>query len=117
MALEVTGQRFCKLTHTENGKVMSRRIHSMVVQATDGRIHYLTGKQLPEYISLHTGELYSGAHLAEVLMRPGIAKLLSLPISQQRWPSMRDAFHIIFGMFLMLLIMTLTRIVAASMGV
>ena len=117
MSLEVTGRRFCKLTHTENGKVMSRRVHSMVVQANDGRIHYLTGKQLPEYISLHTGELYSGAHLAEVLMRPGIARLLSLPLGQQRWPSMRDAFHIIFGMFLMLLLMTLAKIMAASMSV
>lgn len=88
----------------------------MVVQAADGKLHYLTGKQLPEYICLHTGDLYSGAHLAEVLLRPGIASLMSLPIGQQRWPSIRDVFHIALGMFIMLLLRTLVEMVAFSMN-
>ena len=88
----------------------------MVVQAADGKLHYLAGKQLPEYICLHTGDLYSGAHLAEVLLRPGIASLLALPIGQHRWPAMRDAFHIALGMFIMLLLTSLADVVAMSLN-
>ena len=38
MALEANGQRFCKVKHTENGRSTTRRIHTMMIQAADGRL-------------------------------------------------------------------------------
>ena len=37
------------------------------VQATDGRVYHLTGKDLPDTIAPYSGEPYSGAHIAEVV--------------------------------------------------
>ena len=35
MALLTKGERYCKVTHTENGRTTTRRIHTMMVQAAD----------------------------------------------------------------------------------
>ena len=74
MAMEAAGRRFCKVVHTENGRTWTRRIHTMTVQAADGRLHHLDGRDLPDSISLYSGVSYRGAHLAEVLLNPKDAK-------------------------------------------
>lgn len=99
MALEAKGRRFCKVVHNENGRSVTRRIHSMTVQAADGRTHQLEGRDLPDSLILHSGVLYRGAHLAEVLLSPKDAKA-SLLLPTTGWISKRDAFFLVLGIFI-----------------
>ena len=116
MALEANGQRFCKVVHTENGRTTNRRIHTMVVQAADGRLHHLSGGQLPDSISLYTGAPYHGAHLAEVLLSPKEAKGVPLLTNGKRLIGSRDAFFLVFGMFSFWLIATLAERAAYALA-
>ena len=99
MALEARGRGFCKVTHTENGRTWTRRIHTMMVQTPEGRLHHLQGKSLPDSIALYSGVPYSGAHLAEVLLSPRNAKATPLLPAPSGWLSKRDAIFIVLGIF------------------
>ena len=81
----------------------------MMVQSADGRVHFLTGKDLPDSISLYTGLPYRGAHLAEVLLNPKGAKATPLLPNATGWLSKRDAFYLTSGMFFFWLIHTLAE--------
>jgi hypothetical protein len=116
MAQEANGQRFCKVVHIENGRSTTRRIHVMMVQAADGRLHHLSGVDLPDEISLHTGAPYHGAHMAEVLLSPKVAKAVPLLSNGSRWIGRRDAFFLVFGMFSFWLIATLAEQSAHALG-
>lgn len=98
MALEASGRRFCKAVHIESGRTVTRRIHTMMVQAADGRLHKVDGKNLPDSISLYSGVPYEGGHLAEVLLNPKKVKA-SLVLSTSGWISKRDVFYLVLGMF------------------
>ena len=112
MALKANGQRFCKVVHTENGRTWTRRIHSIMVQAANGQLHYLEGANLPDSMSLYSGVPFSGAHMAEVLLSPKEAKGTPfLPVAKG-WLTKRDAFFVMLGMFSFGLIITLTERVA-----
>ena len=102
MALEAKGRRFCKVIHSENGRTLTRRIHTMTVQAADGRLHHLEGRDLPDSISLHSGVPYRGAHLAEVLLNPKDAKALPVLsiLPTKGWITIRDAFFLVLGFFI-----------------
>ena len=116
MALEANGQRFCKVKHTENGRSTTRRIHTMMIQAADGRLHHLSGVNLPDEISLYTGAPYHGAHMAEVLLSPKVAQGIPLLSNGARWIGKRDAFFLMFGMFSFWLIATLAEQTAHALG-
>ena len=98
MALEADGQRYCKVVHSENGRTTTRRIHTMKVQAADGRLHDIDGRDLPDSISLYSGVSYRGAHLAEVLLNPKDAKASPI-LPTTGWISKRDAFFLVLGFF------------------
>jgi hypothetical protein len=93
MALEAESRGFCKVIHSENGRILTRRIHTMKVQAADGRLHHLEGRDLPNSISLYSGVSYRGAHLAEVLLNPKDAKASPI-LPTTGWISKRDAFFL-----------------------
>ncbi len=114
MALEASGRRFCKVMHIENGRSVTRRIHTMMVQAADGRLHNVEGKNLPDSISLFSGVPYSGAHLAEVLLNPKKVKA-SLVLSTSGWISRRDVFFLVLGFFLFHVISTLGEATAFAL--
>jgi hypothetical protein len=99
MALEAKGRRFCKVIHSENGRSTTRRIHTMAIQAADGRLHHLEGRDLPDSITLHSGVSYRGAHLAEVLLNPKDAKASLVPPADS-WISKRDALFLVLGYFI-----------------
>ena len=109
MALEANGQRFCKVVHTENGRTSTRRIHSMMVQAADGRLHYLDDRKLPDSMTFFTGIPYRGAHAAEVLLSPKEAKGTPFLANQTGWLNKRDAFFIVLGMVFFRLIVALAE--------
>ena len=114
MALEAGGQRFCKVTHTENGRSVTRRIHTMMVQAADGRVHQLEGTDLPDSISLFSGVTYRGRHLAEVLLNPKVAKASPI-LPTSGWISKRDAFFLVLGFFLFHVIASLGEATAVAL--
>lgn len=55
MSIVSGGERHCKMVHVENGRVTVRRIHHVLVQAIDGRLHSLTGERLPDAICVSSG--------------------------------------------------------------
>ena len=81
MALKQGEKFFCRWHHSENGKDMQRKIHVLEVQATDGRVYTIQGKELPESIMTCSGEKYQGRHLMQILLRPG--KKCIAPSAQQ----------------------------------
>ncbi len=107
MALKANNQKFCKVVHTENGRTWTRRIHSMMVQTADGKVHQLMGGNLPDSISLYTGVPHSGAHAAEVLLSPKNAPGKPFFTDQSGWLNKRDAFFVVLGMFCFRLIAAL----------
>lgn len=116
MALEAGGQRFCKVIHTENGRTWTRRIHTMMVQTPEGRLHQLQGRNLPDSISLYSGVPYSGAHLAEVLLSPKDAKATPLLPASSGWLSKRDAIFVVLGIFFYKLIGLLAEAAAVALS-
>ena len=98
MALTTKDQKFCKVIHNENGKSTTRRVHFMMVQDSQGRVHWLDGDKLPESMTLHTGVPYSGAHLAEVLLSPRKAKAIPLSTAPTWRPSLQNGIYLVMGM-------------------
>ena len=88
----------------------------MMVQAADGRLHQLSGVNLPDEISLHTGAPYHGAHAAEVLLSPKVAKGVPLLSNGSRWIGRRDGFFLVCGMFAFWLIATLAEQTAYALS-
>lgn len=95
MAIEREGQEFCMFVFHENGRVMHRRVHEMVAQATDGRTIRLKGKVLPDSIILLSGKSEDGKHLAEVLCDPRFPRPRLFDLIFK--PKMRDFFYMWLG--------------------
>ena len=75
----------------------------MMLQAADGRLHHLDGRDLPDSISLYPGVSYCGAHLAEVLVNPKNASASGI-LPTTGWIPKRDAFFVALGFFFFSLI-------------
>ena len=88
----------------------------MMVQSVDGRVHHLTGRNLPDWISLYCGVPYSGAHLAEVLLSPKDAKGQPLFSASSGWINKRDAFFLVMGFFFFRLISVLAEQVGLALS-
>jgi hypothetical protein len=85
-------------THTENEKVLHRRLHHMKVQDRNGRLHNLEGDKLPEAIHTFCGQAYKGAHLATILLRPETVRVpKAAPPDTASWPNLRDVANLIVG--------------------
>ena len=55
MALQFGDTYYCKVTHCENGKWITRRVTGIEVQRADGRVVRLRGPDLPDAIVIQTG--------------------------------------------------------------
>ena len=64
MALDAKGQKYCKVVHMENGRTWTRRVQTIMVQAANGKLHYISGDRLPDSFSLYR------ANLTRVRTRP-----------------------------------------------
>jgi hypothetical protein len=85
-------------THTENGKVVNRRLHKMDVQDRFGRMHHLKEDELPEAIHTFSGQAYTGAHLATILLRPEKLRVpQAAPPDTAAWPCLRDVANFFIG--------------------
>jgi hypothetical protein len=98
MALQQGSERFTKWTHVENGKVLTRRLHRMEVQARDGRMYVIKGDELPDAIQTNCGAAYKGEHLAQILLNPNKINTRCYELgSGGPWPNGRDALNIAIG--------------------
>ena len=86
----------------------------MTVQAADGRLHHLEGRDLPDSFTIHSGVSYRGAHLAEVLLNPKDAKASPI-LPTSGWISKRDAFFLVLGFFIFNLITHLAEETAIAL--
>ncbi len=106
MALEIEGNHLCKVFFSENGKVFIRRVGSMIVQRSDGRVERLFGNTLPDSIALYTGGQSDGKGILEVIERPAQSSQLPTQSVEQLFVvstppkrfSDRDGFIFVLGM-------------------
>ena len=106
-----------KWVHTENGKVMVRRIHRMEVQARTGVMYTLRGKDLPDFIETSAGDGFKGAHLAQILLKPEkIPQRTPYTAAVANpFPSLRDLGNMAFGVLAFLLLRFFIFVVAAGL--
>jgi hypothetical protein len=97
MAIKQKDEHFTKWVHTENGKILVRRIHRLEVQALDGRLHIVTGDRLPDMIQTCAGEGYRGAHLAQILVNPKSLRRKYIAPLAMPYPTGRDLFNVGLG--------------------
>ena len=76
MALRQGSECYTKWTHVENGQVLSRRLHRIVLQTPDGDLKKITGDKLPDSIQTSAGHAYYGVNLARTLLSPKSPELV-----------------------------------------
>jgi hypothetical protein len=90
-----------RLDHIENGPSLHRQVRRIEVQ-TRGRLYTFTGKSLPEFIGICTGQGFKGNHIAQFLFScdsiPDVVQEQSysaaVPLA---WPGLRDVIHMVLG--------------------
>lgn len=92
------GERHCKMMHVENGRVTVRRIHHIMVQATDGRLHSLTGDRLPDSICMSSGQPNEEARAEIILGMPRAPSLWVFFLSLMDRKRARDFAFMLLGM-------------------
>ena len=97
MAIEQDGRRFCKFIFHESGRAMTRRVHEIVAQAADGRTFRFKGEELPDSISLFTGQVEEGKHYADVFLGSRLPRARFFGSIQK--PKIRDLFYMWLGAF------------------
>jgi len=97
MALRQGSECFTKWTHVESGRVIIHRLHQIEVQDRDGRMHFISGEKLPDFIFTSSGHGYVGVDLSTLLLSPKSlsrgrrkCKTLGLPVIVN-WRSSQDA--------------------------
>lgn len=113
MALRQGDEWYTSFRFTENGESKVRRIQRMQIQANDGYLHVLEGKQLPDVIETYTGQGHSEKHLATILLnRKNFA-----PLDRRRmkgWPNIRDGLHLLGGLAFFILLFRIVSILAEA---
>lgn len=96
MALQQGSECFTKWTHMENGEVLTRRLHRIVLQTPDGDIRTIAGDGLPDSIVTSAGHARHGVNLARTLRWPKSSpdqtvKLVSPLPAEDGWWLSREA--------------------------
>jgi len=116
-ALRQTIECSTRLDHVENGQPVHRQIRRIEV-LRHGRLHILTGKRLPEFIGICTGQGFKGQHSAQILLHPGadcevFQEQTYWPPAIAAWPQLRDVVHIGLGLTGFLAIRFLLNLIAS----
>jgi len=98
MALKDGSTYYTKWTHVENGNAMVRRIHRIEIQARDGRLYIIEGRDLPDFIQTNAGIGFKGCHIAQILVPsrklPSTAPHVAQPMFR---PTPRDLVYLVAG--------------------
>jgi hypothetical protein len=115
MALKDSAGYYTKFEYVENDRVLVRRIQCLEIQARDGRLYKVEGKQLPDYISGKSGDHSNGVHTLNILVSERARKAgLSGEPKPVCWLSQRDFVSMIFGSSLLMVIIGIIRFVALA---
>lgn len=113
MANKRADEQYMHFTFHENGKSFTRRLHRLEVQGPDGKLYILTGKDLPDMMSVYTGTGYKGEHLGEILLKPlKVRPWPKLVVETRPWPSSRDVLNIAIGLFVIAALNFISSVVA-----
>jgi hypothetical protein len=86
----------------------------MDVQDRYGRMHHLKDDELPEVIHTFTGQAYTGAHLATILLRPEKLRVpKAAPPDPAAWPSFRDVANFLFGFMCIAMLRVIISLIEA----
>ena len=110
MSIKQQEECYTHFTHLENGKVMNRHLHQLIVQDRRGQVHTLEGRYLPQAIVTFTGQSHKGLHIGEILL----GKRQYLPAEVSAWPTARDAVHLGIGVIVLLLLNFFGTVVLAG---
>jgi hypothetical protein len=115
MPLKEGKEHYTKFSFHESGRVTVRRIQRIELQDRLGQPWIFTGEDLPEEISVHTGDGYKGEHLLQILsnpqrVRPKVAEEGSGPL-----PSGRDVVAMVIGYFVFTTVALVAGALRASM--
>ena len=117
MAIISSGDNHCKVTHIENGRVTVRRVHQIMVQSPDGKLHSLTGNQLPDSISIYSSQSKEG-QAAEILLKsPPPPSLSAFFLSLLSWKHARDIVFMVLGMFVTTILGIVGQVVAKMLHI
>jgi hypothetical protein len=91
-----------RLDHLENGPPLHRQVRRIEVQSR-GRLYVFTGRRLPEFIGICTGQGFSGNHLAQILLShdsvsDGLQEHWLWSTGPKGWPELRDVVHMVLGL-------------------
>lgn len=117
MSIVSGGERHCKLMHIENGKVTVRRIHHVMVQAIDGRLHTLTGAKLPDAICVSSGLPNEGSQVEIVLGLPRPPSLGVFLLSFLDKKRARDFTFMMLGMVITVALSVVAEAIAQILHV
>ena len=115
MALKDGTGYYTKFAFVENGQALVRRIHRLEIQAWDGRLYVVEGKQLPDFVSGTSGTGVKNAHVLQILVSKQALKA-GLPGGPKPvyWPGQRDLMDMIIGSALLILTLGMIRIVVLA---
>lgn len=111
MALQHADEQYTKWMHIENGNMMVRRLHRIEVQARDGRLYVLSGKDLPDGFVTCCGQGHKGKHIAQILLKPKVLGAYEAP--EVLWPKGRDVLHVGIGFFGFMMVRFIIAILAS----
>jgi hypothetical protein len=104
-----------RLDHIENGPPLHRQIRRIEVQ-TGGKLYAFTGKSLPEFIGIGTGQGFKGNHVAQILLaHDSISDVVQehsyFATAPVAWPELRDVMHVALGVAGFLVIRFLLNVI------
>jgi len=116
MALKDREGYFAKFTYVENGQVLTRRVHKFDLQARDGQLYHVEGKDLPDGVTIYAGTGRKGNHLAELILpKRAFTKFARPQDRPEKWPSRRDLVHVAVGVALLVILHSALILAAATL--
>ena len=112
MGLMSGSENYCNVTHIENGRVMTRRIHQILVQAANGQLYTLTGKDMPDSISLYSSQSKQGQSAEILLKSPPPPSLSAFFLSLLTWKHARDIVFMVLGMLISTVLAVIAQVVS-----
>jgi hypothetical protein len=104
-----------RLDHIENGPPLHRQVRRIEVQ-TSGRLYTYTGKSLPVFIGIATGQGFKDNHVAQILLShdsvsDAVQEQSYWSAAPAAWPELRDVVHIALGILGFLMIRFFLRLI------
>ncbi len=117
MALISNSERYCTMTHHENGtRGTTRRVFTIMVQAADGKVHQLEGERLPDSITIYTSNPNHRGSADILLGSPPRPSVRAFATSFLNGTRARDLTFTLLGMFVITVLATVADVIAQMLN-